>query len=210
VRRTHVYVDGFNVYYGVAKGTAYKWLDYEALAAALVRGHRIDSVKYFTARLDDRNDDPQISQRQDTYLRALNTRHRIEIHFGHFRTRAKAVPLAKKEPDGTRTIVTALVTEEKGSDVSLGAHLVWDACRGHMETALVLSNDSDLQTPVTMAMELGIEVIIVNPHRHHGQAEHLIGSDTRNLRVSHLQASQLPDPVTDEAGRAIHKPSSWA
>jgi len=30
---TMIYVDGFNLYYGALKGTAYKWLNFEALFA---------------------------------------------------------------------------------------------------------------------------------------------------------------------------------
>ena len=33
---THVYIDGFNLYYGALKGTPYKWLDLEALCRKLM------------------------------------------------------------------------------------------------------------------------------------------------------------------------------
>lgn len=89
-------------------------------------------------------------------------------------------PLAKKLADGSREVVMALVTEEKGSDVSMGAHIVWDACHSLSEAAVVISNDSDLQTPVKMAMDFGLEVIVINPHRHRDQAIHLQGSDRQH------------------------------
>ena len=38
---TYVYVDGFNFYYRVVKGTKYKWLDLSALCRLLLRQHRI-------------------------------------------------------------------------------------------------------------------------------------------------------------------------
>lgn len=75
------------------------------------------------ARVDDRPDDLGQSQRQDIYLQALATIPTVEIHLGQFRTRKKPVPLAKRQADGSRKIVMALVTEEKGSDVSNGHDL---------------------------------------------------------------------------------------
>lgn len=204
---TNVYIDGFNLYYGAVKGTPYKWLDFTALARALLRGHEIGVVKYFTARVQDRAGDLTQSQRQDLYLRALKTTG-VEIYFGTFQTRTKRVLLVKKKGRKDR-FADAVVTEEKGTDVSLGAHLLWDAFHKTMDTALVISNDADLQMPVDMAMQLGIDVIMVNPHRHSGQKSHLNGSDRRNLRRTHLSQSQLPQTVYDKRGRAIVRPKLW-
>ena len=123
-------------------------------------------MKYFTARVQDRPDDLGLAQRQDTYIRALEAHSGVEVHYGQFKRRRKARPLADKLDKGIVDIVVVIDTEEKGSDVSLGAHLVWDACHDKMDVALVLSNDSDLQTPVTMAEEVsGVRVITVNPHK---------------------------------------------
>ena len=62
--RTYVYVDGFNLYYNALKGTPYKWLDVEALARRLVPTDQLVAVRYFTARVRPRPDDPQQPQRQ--------------------------------------------------------------------------------------------------------------------------------------------------
>jgi len=193
----------------IRQSTEYKWLDLERLAQRLLLKESIVTIKYFTARVSDRLEDPHQSQRQDVYLRALRSNPRIEIFEGHFKTRKKPVPLAKANPDGSRDTVMAMVTEEKGSDVALGAHLVWDTCHGVAPIALVISNDSDLQVPLEMAMELGVTVIVVNPHRHSSQSNHLHGSDRRNLRVSHLRHAQFPDQVDLGGGRSVSKPAEW-
>jgi uncharacterized LabA/DUF88 family protein len=206
------YVDGFNLYHGAIKGTAFKWLDLHGLAQALLPDHAVTRVRYFTARVDDRPDDPRQSQRQDVYLRALRTRPQISLHFGQFRTRRKPVRLADPS-DPAHPIAFALVTEEKGTDVSLGAHLVWDAFRRDvegMDTALVISNDSDLQEPVDMARQLGIRVVVVNPHRHTGQAQHLFGDEVRRLRLGHLAKAQFPHQLLDQEGRVNHVPARMA
>jgi uncharacterized LabA/DUF88 family protein len=208
--RTIVYVDGFNFYYGAVKGTTLKWLDYRALAAALLRGHQIDAVKYFIARVQDRPDDLGLSQRQDTYIRALEAYSKIEVHYGQFQRRPKRRPLADKLAKGVVEMVTVIDTEEKGSDVSLGSHLVWDACHRNMNAALVMSNDSDLQTPVTMAEQAGVRVITVNPHKQSDQPRRLRSSDKRTLNRRLLVRSQLPNPVTDDRGEQILKPPEWS
>lgn len=72
--RTSVYVDGFNLYYGALKGTPFKWLDMVSLFDKVLQPrHRILRVKYFTARVSGTPADPSKPQRQDIYLRALQT-----------------------------------------------------------------------------------------------------------------------------------------
>lgn len=140
---TIVYIDGFNFYYGAVKGTPHKWLDLEALARRLLPRDEIIKVRYFTARISSRPDDPQQAVRQETYLRALSTLPLVEMHFGHYVTRTTRMPLATPPDRGART-VEVLKTEEKGSDVNLATYLLLDAFRGNCDTAVVVSNDSDL------------------------------------------------------------------
>jgi hypothetical protein len=204
---TNVYIDGFNFYYGVVKNTPYKWLDFRRLSEGLLRGHQIGSVKYFTARVTDRPNDPYQSQRQDTFIRALQTRG-VEPYFGFFQTRPKTVWVPARGGKPGRSI-KAEVTEEKGTDVTLGAHLLWDAFHAEMNCALVLSNDADLQVPVKMAINFHVPVIIVNPHRHLGQRDCLFGSESRKLNKRLIVSSQLPREVTDAGGRIIVRPSHW-
>jgi hypothetical protein len=205
---TNVYIDGFNLYYGCIKGTGLHWLNLDALARSLLRAHQIGRVKYFTARVDNRPGDPFQSQRQDAYLRALTSLPSVEVHFGQFRTNRKRVRLARPRPDGS-WFDEAWVTEEKGTDVSLASHLLWDAFHRAASAALVISNDSDLEEPLRMAGELGMTVIVVNPHHHRGQPDHLFGAERRRLRRAHLERSQLPAQVLDSEGRTVVRPAKW-
>lgn len=82
--RTFVYVDGFNLYYGMLKGRPYKWLDLKALAIQLVPPkYVIERIKYFTARVSGILD-VDAPRRQATYLKALKTLPEVELHFGNF------------------------------------------------------------------------------------------------------------------------------
>ena len=50
---TAVYVDGYNLYYGRIRGTAFKWLDVVGLFDRLLHDQdprtRVERVRYFTA-----------------------------------------------------------------------------------------------------------------------------------------------------------------
>jgi hypothetical protein len=81
--RLNVYVDAFNLYYGCLRTSPYKWLDLLALSQRLFPGDEIHRIRYFTALVSARADDPRKPQRQQVYLRALGTLPCVSIHFGH-------------------------------------------------------------------------------------------------------------------------------
>lgn len=205
---TIVYVDGFNFYYGAVKGTPYKWLDLEALCRRLLPRDNIVKIRYFTARVSARPDDPQQADRQDAYLRALATLPLLEIQYGHFVQRKMRLPLAHPSASRHRT-VEVVRTEEKGSDVNLATYLLRDAFIGHCEAAVVVSNDSDLREAVRVARaEAGISVGIVNPHPAKYRSLRLQGTFFKQLRRSALAQSQLPPVLRDSHGQ-IRKPLAW-
>ena len=101
---TNVYVDAFNFYYGCLKGMPYRWLDLGALCARLLPNDRINRIRYFTAALSIRPDNPRDRQRQQTYLRALQTVPGLSIHYGHFLSHVVRMPLANPPSRGPRTV----------------------------------------------------------------------------------------------------------
>lgn len=209
MQKTNAYIDGFNLYYGALKSErGLKWLDPHRLVCSLMRCQRVQVVKYFTARMIDRPENPNQSQRQDVYLRALETLTHVEVHVGKFQTHTKRVRIAK--PGRRHPYANALITEEKSTDVAIGAHLVHDAVTKAINVAVLISNDSDLQVPINMAREVGVRVVLVNPHRHAGQSDHLEGDERRNLTVRHLRKSQLSFTVVADDGSLITRPKEWA
>ena len=82
--KTFIYIDAFNLYYGSLKGTPYKWLDLAALSQALLAKHQIERIKYFTALVQSRPNNPGQLTRQQVYLRALRTIPKLEIYYGHY------------------------------------------------------------------------------------------------------------------------------
>ena len=209
--RTIVYIDGFNFYYGAVKGTPYKWLDFEALCQRLLARDHLVKIRYFTARVTARPDDPQRASRQDVYLRALATLPLVEVHYGHFLTQSVRLPRANRRRGQSRT-VEVLRTEEKGSDVNLATYLLLDAFKRRCDTAVVMSNDSDLAQAIQVAQsELGIKVGIVNPHPRERRSRKLHGLDClfyKQIPRQLLVDTQLPTVVHDSKG-PIRKPVGW-
>lgn len=206
--RTIVYIDGFNLYYGAVKGTMHKWLDLVALCQRLLPNDNLVLIRYFTARISAEPHDPQKAIRQETYLRALGTLSLVRVHFGRFVTRTVKLPLADPPAAGP-SVVRVLRTEEKGSDVNLAAYLLFDAFRGRCDTAVVISNDSDLAEAVRIARdEVGIKVGVVNPHPARHRSARLAGTFFKQLRPGVLAQTQLPLEVHDARG-PIRRPEGW-
>ena len=66
--KTNVYVDGFNLYYRCLRNTPYKWLDIHKLCQLILPKNSIHRIRYFTALVDARPNDPAQPQRQQAYL----------------------------------------------------------------------------------------------------------------------------------------------
>jgi uncharacterized LabA/DUF88 family protein len=207
--RTIVYVDGFNLYYGRLKGTTDKWLDLGALCANLLPNNDIQTIKYFTARVRPRSDNPDVHLQRQVYLAALKTIPNLSIHEGHFLESAVRMRLANPPAGGPNTVVV-LKTEEKGSDVALASHLIGDGYEGLYDVAIVVSNDSDLVPPIEIVRNrLGRVVGVLNPHRNPSAALQRAASFYRPLRAGVVAASQFPDTITASDGAQLSKPLRW-
>ena len=150
--KVNVYVDGFNLYYGALRKTPYRWLDIAKLCHFMLPRDTIYQIKYFTALVNPRTKDRDQRTRQQTYLRALQTIPNLEIIFGHFLTHEVMMPLAPPQ----KGYVKVIKTEEKGSDVNLALHLLSVGYKNVYDVAAVVSNDSDLLSPIQFVnKELG-------------------------------------------------------
>ncbi|MDQ3702935.1 MAG: NYN domain-containing protein [Chloroflexota bacterium] len=207
--RTSVYIDGFNLYYGCAKGTPYRWLDLGKLCSLLLRGHTITRLRYFTALVGPRPGDPDKRFRQQTYIRALETIPGLSVHYGHFLSGPERMLVANPLPGRSRT-VEVVRTQEKGSDVNLATFLLMDGFRGDYELAVVISNDSDLKTPIELLRaELGLQVGVLSPHRNTSHALRTAASFYQPIRKGVVAASLFPGAMSDARGRTITKPPRW-
>jgi len=207
--RTIVYVDAFNLYYGALKGTPYKWLDLHALAVALLRPQNdVTGIRYFTAKVRARPDDPGQPTRQQLYLRALRTIPNLQVVYGHYLSHVVWMPLAYPEP-GQKPFVQVIKTEEKGSDVNLASYLLVNAADDSFDCALIISGDSDLKMPVQLAQDRFHKTVgVLNPQKHACKALQSTARFYKHIREPVLAASQFP-PVLVDAQGGFHKPPTW-
>jgi len=202
----NVYIDGFNLYYGAVKGSPYKWLDLAALCRLMLPNDTIQSIEYFTAIVSARPHDPGLPVRQHVYLRALKTIPNLTICYGHFLTHSVRMVLT-----GSNPIKKVFVdkTEEKGSDVNIATHLLHEAYQKKFETAVLITNDSDLVEPVRIVRNLlNLPVGILNPQQHHSTVLKDVATFMKRIRQSDVAASQFPTVMKDAKGH-FHKPAAW-
>jgi uncharacterized LabA/DUF88 family protein len=203
-----VYVDGFNFYYGCVKDTPYKWLNILRMSELLLPMDQIIGIRYFTAKVFSRADDPQKHIRQQVYWRALRTIPNLEIIEGHYSEHPKWMRVAHLRR-GQPKFVEVIKTEEKGSDVNLAVHLLHDGYQGRYELGVVVSNDSDLLSAIQIVQkDLGLKVGILNPQAHPSKDLHDEALFMKQIRQGVVKASQFPPIMTDSKG-SFHKPKNW-
>ncbi|MGH3968651.1 MAG: NYN domain-containing protein [Mycobacterium sp.] len=198
----------------------------------------VERIVYCTARISA-HDNPVGEQEQDAYLTALTSDRIVDhIEYGNYVTRTTRAPLAtpgkrnrpvltapggpvmvkngagQDDPDA-RFIVSVARREEKGSDVNVAAHLLWDVLGGQhrqqpIEAAVVISNDSDLKFPIGQARRL-VPVGLVNPTRSYTagalSASPTVGVGNHwwyQMTASDFRTHQLSNPTA-----GVPRPSPW-
>lgn len=213
---TNVYIDGFNLYYAI-KFSPYKWLDLSSLCRNLLPRHTINLIRYFTAHVKPLPHDLDVKTRQDFYFRALKTLKDLELHDnGEFVSWDKLIPQSPlayvRGKNKSPQKVNVLKTEEKGSDVNLASWLLTDCFNGCFDCAVVISNDSDLATPIEIVTQRCKKPVkVINPGKPLYASKKLARVSTSNFITIHpwvYAKSQLPPTLTDAIG-TFTKPSRW-
>jgi uncharacterized LabA/DUF88 family protein len=204
VVRVAVYVDGFNLYFGLKQKhhRKYLWLDLEALATSLLRpGQILQTVTYFTARV---RNDPESEQRQSDYLDALAA---------HCRSLTTVNGRFQEKDRRCRSCQTAwTVYEEKETDVNIAAAIIEDAVQDRYDLALLISADSDLCPAIRAMKRLRPDKRIVAafpPSRHSAELKRVVDGYVA-IGTDKIRHAQLPPSVTTDAGVVLHRPKHWA
>lgn len=207
-----VYVDGHNLFRRALKGTPYLWLDVAALCQHVLPRFEVVRVKYFTARVNPAPHDLHAGRRQDAYLTALRTSPLVEVHLGRYRKDVLAMPVHPWQTDENGAPRTVLVkrTIEKGSDVNLATHLLWDALHGAADAYAVLSNDSDLVTPIRMLRDLkGREIGLLSPCQPTSHDLQQAASWVRTLRAANYAHAQFAEVISEGRRVLVQRPEEW-
>ncbi len=218
IMKTIVYIDGFNLFYQCLKRTQLKWLNiHELCKAALPDSNEIIEINFYTARVSGRFDSnsPAYQQR---YLNALTSLPSVKVHYGkfmHHEVWMRLVQPPEFTPRFTAPLETVLdrarvhKTEEKGSDVNLGVHLVRDAALKRMDCAAILTNDTDLCEPVRIAnQEFGLPVVLLTPTNRPTRTLKELCTSMRHIEP-YLRTCQFPANVTAANGKLAQKPAEW-
>lgn len=210
-RRVIAYVDGFNFYYRRLRNGPYRWLDLSRLFEQFFPDDDLLKIRYFTARVGGKFD-PTKPLRQQAYLRALQTLHKIDIVEGQFLTTQAKFRLVEPLFDATGQPLHAAKVwkqDEKGSDVNLGAHLINDAWADAFDVAAVLTNDSDLSVPIQMAVARQKTVLLFHPDNNPARSLQDSASHALHIHDKHLRDAQFPPELVLQNGRVVKKPLSF-
>ena len=206
--KTFIYIDGFNLDYGSVKDTPYKWLNIHRMCELLLPNDQIVGLKYFTAKIISRPNDPLKHIRQQVFLRALRTLSNLEIIYGHYSEHRKWMRLVNPQP-GQSKYAEVIKTEEKGSDVNIAVNLLHDGYQGKYELAVLVTNDSDLLSAIQIVQnDLGLKVGILNPQKHPSRVLKDEALFIKKIRPGVLRKSQFADPLSDAKG-SFYKPKEW-
>ncbi len=147
MNRVIIYVDGFNLYFGLkSKGwRKYYWLDLCALPRSFLKGNQqLEHCHYFTARIQDGGGNSQDAGRQNTWLEAFATFSDLTTHFGHYIFKSQRCRKCR---------YTRNTHKEKMTDVNIATQLLTDSYEDRFDTTIIVSGDSDLTTPVKLVRE---------------------------------------------------------
>ncbi|MFG2111098.1 NYN domain-containing protein [Streptomyces sp. NPDC048718] len=199
------YVDGFNLYHGLhgKYRHRYLWLDLVALTRSLRPRDELVKVKYFTASVMN---DPSALSRQETYLQALAAHcgTQIEIVMGRYQS---------KEARCRSCGATWTRYEEKETDVNIAVSLVADIATKAMDSAVIISADSDLSPAVRTARALapGAHIVAAFPPARFSHELKRIMPASFTIGRAKFSGAQLPRTVTDPlTGHALERPRKWA
>lgn len=204
--RSIVYIDGFNFYYGVMKGSNYKWLNLEQYFQLLRQDDDIQKIYYFTAKVSG-----NAQVRQDIYFQALQTLNLVQIIYGLYKSRQRKCRVS----NCTNPQKSYSDYEEKRTDVNIALQMLDDAYQNNCDRMIVVSGDSDLVPAVELVKQrfprIQITVYIPSRHPRRGAATELRNAADKNktLPTVLFKNTQFPNSLINNSGQTINKPSSW-
>lgn len=209
-RRCIVYIDGFNLYYGVLEpNPQWKWLDIQRLFESLRIDEDVIQIKYFTAEIDPELRVSDRRDRQKRYFKALLSLAKVKLIRGKYQLRSVKCRAACKQPYQT--------PEEKKTDVNIAVNLLDDAHHGRVDSVVLVSGDSDIEPAVEwirknmkeIKVTVYIPVLPDEAKMRRNDFYKSIGATCRELPLKELPLFQLPDPVMLPNGTAVDKPKEW-
>ena len=212
-KRTIVYIDGFNLYYGLLRrNAASKWLDLWKLSRCLVSPNNdILAVKYFTSRVNYDPKKPSSKEHQEIYLRALQKIGTVEVVEGYYQRQDARMPFRFEPCKSCRPYADVVRIEEKRSDVNLATAMMVDFHEDKADSFVVISGDADLIAPIDYIRRIGQRnVVVFNPHPTISGDLKKHATYYKNIPRDLPLSCRLPDEIVyGTHHRVIRCPEAW-
>jgi uncharacterized LabA/DUF88 family protein len=213
--RVMAFVDGFNLYHGIAELAApapnalgsglnhLKWVNLWSLIRAFTKQEKETLVKvyYFSAFATWM---PAAYKRHRAYVDALESVG-VTVVLGKFKEK---LHFCKKCRTDYRT------HEEKETDVNLALTMLYEAMQHSFDKAIVVTGDADLKPAVNMVKKCDPSLIVNSLlPKSRFRASHDFQSvcdSSQKFGISHLEKSLLPETIQTTAGKTILRPAEYA
>ncbi len=220
--KTAIYIDGYNLYYGLVKNTEYKWLDLNGLFTkiAKIQNPRCEviEIKYFTSPVITKfsTHKEKSQQSQNLYHRALcaHDNNCIKIINGYFDV-GISKPVIHSNPIDLSKRVKTWKLEEKQTDVNIALEMYRDATHRDVQQQILVSSDSDLIPTLNFIRnDYGyIRLGLVLPRGSQNKRKNTSLSDCADWTRGHvteeeLKNFQLPNMIPTKK-KPIYKPAYW-
>ena len=227
--QTAIFVDGYNLYYGLLAGTAYKWLDLKSLLTHILHvqdpSSSLNSVDFFTSGVKPNLATNGITSlhSQNTYIRALKNQG-VSVHLGKHQVQRSKAPVYRKDQKPSRQDqVDIWKIEEKETDVRIAIsmyQLAWkeslkEAGQG-IEQIVLVSADTDLGPALKAIREdfPKMHIGVILPHREDisrdppGSLRNQSHWMRRIAKDAELKNNQLPNRIHTRKW-PLDKPTIW-
>jgi uncharacterized LabA/DUF88 family protein len=199
--RVIVYIDGFNLYFGMREAgfDQCRWLDLKKLALNLLQPHQeLKELIYFTSRVSN---SPDKQKRQSTYIDALVSTG-IKIVYGNYQD---GISECKNCGHIWRT------SKEKMTDVNIATSIIIDAFKDKYDMAMLISGDSDLVPPIRSVHEnfKNKRVFVAFPPKRHNVSMAAVAKGSLIIGRKKLVDSQFPEEVVSRTGYKLKIPATW-
>lgn len=97
------------------------------------------------------------------------------------------------------------------TDVNIAVQLIADAFDDNYDTALILSADSDLTTPVKFVCNRfpNKKIVVAQPPGRNSNQLSKVATVAFQISRKKVQNNQLPDTITTVAGIVLQRPATW-
>jgi len=203
-KRVNIYIDGFNLYYGICD-TGRKsllWQNIPKMCLNIIdRSKEKLGLIFFFTTLPIRN--TARIERHKLFLK-LNSNLGLPVNFiyGKFQYNQELCPKCNIPYDRR---------SEKRTDVAIGLKIIDDAYNDLFDNAIIISGDSDM-VPIYELFKLRFpekKLIACLPPKRWSDEINKVASKVIKLTNRLMKKSVLPDRYKTSSGEIFNKPPSW-